>query len=118
MLLTKLSKTYFGITNKWYKMYTLFKLCILSFIISIVNVNLHSQVPIIETKSNMGYLLTTKKVKIPPQTKRLFIQPHFELIIMGENIDNYLLLYPAKDYSTACIVPKYAKYTTLIVPIQ
>lgn len=96
-------------------MYTLFKFCIFSFIISIANVNLYSQISKVETKSNIGYLLTKKKVKIPPQTKRLFIQPHFKLIIMGENIDSYLLLYPAKDYSTACIVPKYAKYTTLII---
>jgi len=115
MLLKKLSKTYFGVTNKWYKMYTLFKFCILSFIISIANINLYSQIPIVEKKSNIGYLLTKKKIRILPQTKRLFIQPHFKLLIMGENIDSYLLLYPAKDYSTACIVPKYTKYTTLII---
>lgn len=66
-------------------------------------------------KSEIGYLTVEKNVTLPPVRDRIFIQPQIDLIILADNKDSYHLIYPGKNYSTACIVPKYAKYTAIMI---
>lgn len=68
-----------------------------------------------EIESKIGYLTVAKNVALPPVSERLFILPQIDLLILEENDDAYMLVYPAKNYSTACVVPKYAKYTTIMI---
>jgi len=68
-----------------------------------------------EINSKIGYLIVKKSVSLPPVQKRLFILPQIDLLILQETDDAYILVYPAKKYSTVCIVPKYAKYMTKMI---
>ena len=67
-----------------------------------------------EVKSTIGYLLVKKDLEVPPELKRLMIMPHAELIVLNQDINNFILIYQGKVTATCCILPKYAKNMVLL----
>lgn len=68
-----------------------------------------------EVESPIGYLNVVRETSLPPVADRLFIQPKVELFILLNEKDAYLLVYTGEKFSTVCRVPKYAKYTVLMI---
>lgn len=68
-----------------------------------------------EVKSEIGYLTVEKQMPLPSVTERIFILPQVTLLLLQETDDAFKLVYPAKKYSSACTVPKYAKFTIMMI---
>ena len=68
-----------------------------------------------EVRSSIGYLIVKKHIVLPPVVDRIFILPQVKLFILEEKADAYCLIYPGKNYSTVCKIPKYAKYTIRMI---
>jgi hypothetical protein len=67
-----------------------------------------------ENSSEIGYIYITEDIDVLPETGRLMIMPHVELLVLEQDINAFTLIYPNKLSAICCIVPKYAKNMVLL----
>lgn len=77
------------------------------------NVSLRPAPPAVE--SDIGYLTVIKDSNIPPDIKKVFILPQSTLTIFKDNPESLELIADKKDFSYLCRIPKFARYTTLMI---
>jgi hypothetical protein len=66
------------------------------------------------TESKIGYLYVNSNIEIAPSSKRLMIMPHVELLVLDQNSDDFVLIFPGKLSAICCVVQKNATNMVLL----